>query len=98
MHGAAVSRGLALAFSPGGYGRLVLTVDLHDAQLWQDPYPVWRRAMDEHRTARTTRGEAILLRADDLDTAPLIRRSPNSGWARWKCSASVTVRFTSGAG
>lgn len=46
-----------------------LTVDLHDAQLWQDPYPVWRRAMDQHRTARTARGEVILLRADDLDTA-----------------------------
>ena len=46
-----------------------LIVDLHDAQLWQDPYPTWRRAMDQHRTARTTRGEVILLRADDLDTA-----------------------------
>lgn len=46
-----------------------LTVDLHDAQLWQDPYPVWRRAMDLHRTARTTSGEVILLRADDLDIA-----------------------------
>ncbi|HEX4016225.1 MAG TPA: cytochrome P450 [Frankiaceae bacterium] len=47
----------------------MLTVDLHDAQLWQDPYPVWRRAMEQHRTARTTSGEVILLRADDLDTA-----------------------------
>ncbi|HEX4431524.1 MAG TPA: cytochrome P450 [Frankiaceae bacterium] len=46
-----------------------LTVDLHDARLWQDPYPVWRQAMDQHRTARTTRGELILLRADDLDFA-----------------------------
>jgi cytochrome P450 len=46
-----------------------LTVDLHDAQLWQDPYPVWRRAMDQHRTARTTRGEVILLKADDFDIA-----------------------------
>jgi hypothetical protein len=64
-----VSRGLDPPFSPGGYGRWVLTVDLHDAQLWQDPYPVWRRASEEHRTARTMRGEVILLRADDLDTA-----------------------------
>ncbi len=46
-----------------------VTVDLHDAQLWQDPYPVWRRAMDQHRTARTPRGEVILLRADDVDVA-----------------------------
>ncbi len=46
-----------------------LTVDLHDAALWQDPYPIWRRAMDQHRTARSARGEVILLRADDLDVA-----------------------------
>ena len=44
-------------------------VDLRDAALWQDPYPVWRAAMAQHRTARTTSGEVILLRADDLDVA-----------------------------
>jgi cytochrome P450 len=44
-------------------------IDLRDAAFWQDPYPVWRAAMAQHRTARTTAGEVILLRADDLDVA-----------------------------
>jgi cytochrome P450 len=44
-------------------------VDLRDAALWQDPYPTWRAAMAQHRTARTPSGEVILLRADDLDVA-----------------------------
>lgn len=46
-----------------------LVVDLRDASFWQDPYPTWRAAAAQHRTARTTSGEVILLRADDLDVA-----------------------------
>jgi cytochrome P450 len=46
-----------------------LVVDLRDPALWQDPYPTWRAAAAQHRTARTTSGEVILLRADDLDVA-----------------------------
>jgi cytochrome P450 len=46
-----------------------LTVDVHDADFWQDPYPVWRRAADQNRTARTTTGEVVVLRADDFDVA-----------------------------
>ncbi len=46
-----------------------MVVDVRDAALWQDPYPVWRAAAAQHRTARTTTGEVVLLRADDLDQA-----------------------------
>ena len=46
-----------------------LVVDVGDAALWQDPYPRWRAASAQHRTARTPAGEVILLRADDLDVA-----------------------------
>jgi cytochrome P450 len=46
-----------------------MTLDLrNDAEFWQDPYPVWRKAMSQNRTARSTSGEVVLLRADDLDT------------------------------
>jgi cytochrome P450 len=44
-------------------------IDVRDAALWQDPYPVWRAASAQHRTARTPSGEVIVLRADDLDVA-----------------------------
>ncbi len=46
-----------------------LVVDVRDGAFWQDPYPTWRRAMAQHRTARTASGEVIVLRADDLDVA-----------------------------
>jgi cytochrome P450 len=46
-----------------------LVVDVADAALWQDPHPTWRAARARHRTARTARGEPILLTADDLDVA-----------------------------
>jgi len=45
------------------------TVDLGDPDFWQDPYPEWRAARAEHRTAITTAGEPILLAADDHDVA-----------------------------
>jgi cytochrome P450 len=44
-----------------------MTVDLADAEFWQDPYPTWREARRRGRTARTARGEPIVLAADDLD-------------------------------
>jgi len=44
-----------------------MVVDVRDAALWQDPYPVWRAARAAHRTARTPSGEPILLAAEDLD-------------------------------
>jgi cytochrome P450 len=43
------------------------TVDLGDAEFWQDPYPVWAAARQQHRTARTARGELIVMAADDVD-------------------------------
>ena len=46
-----------------------LVVNLRDPEFWQDPFPVWRAAADQGRTAQTTAGEVILLRSDDLDTA-----------------------------
>lgn len=42
-------------------------VDLGSAAFWQDPYPVWRDARARGRTAVTTRGETVLLDADDID-------------------------------
>jgi cytochrome P450 len=42
-------------------------VDLADPNLWQEPYPVWRAAREQHRTAVTTTGEPIVLAADDVD-------------------------------
>jgi cytochrome P450 len=42
-------------------------VDLGDPELWQDPYPAWRAAREQHRTAISATGEPILLAADDLD-------------------------------
>ncbi|HEX7095310.1 MAG TPA: hypothetical protein VF183_05470 [Acidimicrobiales bacterium] len=46
-----------------------LTVDLRNPAFWQDPYPLWRAARAQHRTARTTAGEVVLLDAADLDVA-----------------------------
>jgi cytochrome P450 len=46
---------------------VVATIDLGDAELWQDPYPVWRSARAAGRLARTIRGEPVLLFADDVD-------------------------------
>jgi cytochrome P450 len=43
------------------------TIDLGDPDFWQDPYPRWRAAREAGRTARTARGEPIVLRADDVD-------------------------------
>jgi cytochrome P450 len=45
-----------------------LTVDLGRADFWQDPDAVWREARRHGRTARTVKGETILLDADDFDT------------------------------
>lgn len=44
-----------------------MVVDLGDPELWQDPYPVWRHARRQGRTACTAKGEPILLAAGDLD-------------------------------
>jgi cytochrome P450 len=45
-----------------------LTVDLSDPEFWQDPYPIWKEARTRCRTARTARGEPIVLQAEDFDT------------------------------
>ena len=45
-----------------------LTVDLGNADFWQDPNAVWREARRYGRTARTVKGETILLDAADFDT------------------------------
>ncbi len=45
-----------------------LTVDLANAEFWQDPNTIWREARRHGRTARTVKGEPILLDADDVDT------------------------------
>ena len=45
-----------------------LTVDLGDAEFWQNPHAVWREARRHGRTARTPQGEMILLDAADFDT------------------------------
>jgi cytochrome P450 len=42
-------------------------IDLSDPGFWQDPYPEWRAAREQYRTAVTATGEPILLAADDLD-------------------------------
>ena len=42
-------------------------IDLGDPDFWQDPYPEWRAARAQHRTAVSTAGEPILLAADDLE-------------------------------
>jgi cytochrome P450 len=42
-------------------------VDLGDAAFWQDPYPEWHAAREQHRTAVTAIGEPIVLRADDAE-------------------------------
>jgi cytochrome P450 len=44
-----------------------MTIDLSDPAFWQDPYPTWQEARRRGRTARTTRGEPIVLAADDVD-------------------------------
>jgi cytochrome P450 len=44
-----------------------LTVDLGNAEFWQDPHAVWREARQHGRTARTPKGEVILLDAADFD-------------------------------
>jgi cytochrome P450 len=43
-------------------------VDLGSADFWQDPHAVWRAARRHGATARTVKGEIILLDADDFDT------------------------------
>ena len=45
-----------------------LTVDLANAEFWQDPHVIWRGARRRGRTARTVKGETILLDAADFDT------------------------------
>ena len=45
-----------------------LTVDLGNADFWQDPNAVWREARRHGRTARTVKGETVLLDAADFDT------------------------------
>jgi cytochrome P450 len=44
-----------------------MTVDLSDPEFWQDPYPTWAQARRQGRTARTQKGEPIVLDADDVD-------------------------------
>jgi cytochrome P450 len=46
-----------------------LVIDLRDPEFWQDPYPTYEHARRSHRIARSSTGEAILLRADDLELA-----------------------------
>ncbi len=45
-----------------------MVIDLRDPDFWQDPYPTYAEARARARCARTTGGELVLLRADDLDT------------------------------
>jgi cytochrome P450 len=45
-----------------------MTIDLRDCEFWQDPYPTLAEARARHRVARSSAGEVMLLRADDLDT------------------------------
>ena len=52
------------------------TVELGDPDFWQDPYPEWRAARAQHRTAVTAAGEPILLAADD---AELVATDPAFG-------------------
>jgi len=44
-----------------------MVIDLGDPAFWQDPYPHYARARDQHRVAHSTAGEVMLLSADDLD-------------------------------
>jgi cytochrome P450 len=44
-----------------------VVIDLRDESFWQDPYPVLRRAREQHRYALSAAGEVVLLTADDLD-------------------------------
>ena len=44
-----------------------MLLDLRDPGFWQDPYPQYVAARAQHRVARSTAGEVMLLRADDLD-------------------------------
>ena len=44
-----------------------MLLDLRDPGFWQDPYPQYAAARAQHRVARSTAGEVMLLRADDLD-------------------------------
>jgi cytochrome P450 len=44
-----------------------LVVDLGNPEFWQDPHTVWREARARGRTARTRKGEVILLEAADID-------------------------------
>jgi len=46
-----------------------MVIDFGDPEFWQDPYPTFARARAQHRVARSTAGEVILLSADDFDTA-----------------------------
>lgn len=46
-----------------------MLLDLRDPGFWQDPYPQYATARAQHRVARSTAGEVMLLRADDLDLA-----------------------------
>ena len=53
-----------------------LTVELGNAEFWQDPHATWREARRRGRTARTVKGETILLDAADCDT---VRTDPAWG-------------------
>jgi cytochrome P450 len=44
-----------------------LVVDLSDPDFWQDPHAVWRDARRHGPTARTTKGELVLMNAADFD-------------------------------
>ncbi|MGE0878468.1 MAG: cytochrome P450 [Acidimicrobiia bacterium] len=46
-----------------------MVVDVRAPAMVDDPYPTWRAARAQHRTARTPSGEVILLAADDHDVA-----------------------------
>ncbi len=45
------------------------TIDFGDPEFWQDPYPVLAAARRRSPIARNTRGELVLLSADDVDAA-----------------------------
>lgn len=79
-------------------GREPLVIDVRDAALWQDPYPRWNAAREQHRTAVTPWGEPILLSADDHDTASVDGVFAQLGSMRCTASASPTGHSTPGDG
>ena len=63
-----------------------MTVDLSDPDFWQDPYPTWQEARRHGRTARTARGEPIVLAADDVD---VLSTEPGArNWVSTRCVVS----------